>query len=94
MALPTLMEDDATKLRCSSGITNAVSLSGYRIRQQLTVAFSLLRNMFRSLPVSCNVVNKRGAEIIIIIIIIIIIVLQPFVGHWPLFQFLDPIHSW
>jgi hypothetical protein len=31
--------------------------------------------------------------IIIIIIIIIIMHLQPFVGPWPLFQFLDPIHS-
>jgi hypothetical protein len=29
----------------------------------------------------------------IIIIIIIIIDLQPFVGPWPLSQFLDPIHS-
>jgi hypothetical protein len=27
------------------------------------------------------------------IIIIIIITVQPFVGPWPLFQFLDPIHS-
>jgi hypothetical protein len=27
----------------------------------------------------------------IIIIIIIIVALQPFVGLWPLFQFLDPI---
>jgi hypothetical protein len=32
-------------------------------------------------------------NIIIIIIIIIIIALQPFIGPWPLFQFLDPIHS-
>jgi hypothetical protein len=31
--------------------------------------------------------------IIIIIIIIIIMAVQPFVGPWPLFQFLDPIHS-
>jgi hypothetical protein len=31
--------------------------------------------------------------IIIIIIIIIIMALQPFIGPWPLFQFLDPIHS-
>jgi hypothetical protein len=31
--------------------------------------------------------------IIIIIIIIIIMVLRPFVGPWPLFQFLDPMHS-
>jgi hypothetical protein len=31
--------------------------------------------------------------IIIIIIIIIIVVPQPFVGPWPLFQFLEPIHS-
>jgi hypothetical protein len=31
--------------------------------------------------------------IIIIIIIIIIMALQPFVGPWPLFQVLDPIHS-
>jgi hypothetical protein len=33
-----------------------------------------------------------GGIIIIIIIIIIIMVLKPF-GLWPLFQFLDPIHS-
>jgi hypothetical protein len=31
--------------------------------------------------------------IIIIIIIIIIKVLQPLVGPWPSFQFLDPMHS-
>jgi hypothetical protein len=31
--------------------------------------------------------------IIIIIIIIIIMAVQPFVAHWPLFQFLYPIHS-
>jgi uncharacterized protein HemY len=31
--------------------------------------------------------------IIIIIIIIIIMVLQPLVVPWPLYQFLDPIHS-
>jgi hypothetical protein len=31
--------------------------------------------------------------IIVVIIIIIIIILQPFVGPWPLFKFLDPIHS-
>jgi hypothetical protein len=31
--------------------------------------------------------------IIIIIIVIVVIVLQPFVGPWPLFQFLDHIHS-
>jgi hypothetical protein len=30
---------------------------------------------------------------IVVIIIIIIIALQAFVGPWPLFQFLDPIHS-
>jgi hypothetical protein len=30
---------------------------------------------------------------IMIIIIIIIIALQTFAGPWPLFQFLDPIHS-
>jgi hypothetical protein len=29
----------------------------------------------------------------IIIIIIIIMALQLFVGPWPLFQFLDPVHS-
>jgi hypothetical protein len=28
-----------------------------------------------------------------IIIIIIIMALQPFVGPWPLFQYLDPIHG-
>jgi phosphatidylglycerophosphate synthase len=31
---------------------------------------------------------------IIIIIIIIIMALQSFVWAWPLFQFLDPLHSW
>jgi hypothetical protein len=30
---------------------------------------------------------------IIIIIIIIIMTLQPFVGPWPLFQFIDLLHS-
>jgi hypothetical protein len=30
---------------------------------------------------------------IIIIIIIIIVALQPFVGPWSLFKFLNPIHS-
>jgi hypothetical protein len=35
----------------------------------------------------------EGIIIISIIIIIIIIDLQHFVGPWPLFQFLDPIHS-
>jgi hypothetical protein len=29
-----------------------------------------------------------------IIIIIIIMALQPFVGPWALFQFLDPVHGW
>jgi hypothetical protein len=29
----------------------------------------------------------------LIIIIIIIMALQPFIGPWPPFQFLDPIHS-
>jgi hypothetical protein len=29
----------------------------------------------------------------IIIFIVIIVALQPFIGPWPLFQFLDPIHS-
>jgi hypothetical protein len=33
--------------------------------------------------------NKR----IIIVVVIIIMALQPFIGPWPLFQFLDPIHS-
>jgi hypothetical protein len=28
------------------------------------------------------------------IIIITIMALQPYVEPWPLFQFLDPIHSW
>jgi hypothetical protein len=31
--------------------------------------------------------------IIIMIIIIIIVAVQPYVGPWPLFQFLDLIHS-
>jgi hypothetical protein len=34
-----------------------------------------------------------NAKIIIIIIIIIIMAVQPFVGPWPLYQFLDAIHS-
>jgi hypothetical protein len=38
---------------------------------------------------------KRRLLYIIVVIIIIIIAkdLQPFVGPWPLFQFIDPIHS-
>jgi hypothetical protein len=39
------------------------------------------------------VINKGVTERFIIIIIIIIIDLQPFVGPWPLFQFVSPIHS-
>jgi hypothetical protein len=42
-------------------------------------------------PIKSNDCN--ASKIIIIIIIIIIMYLQPFVGAWPLFQFLDPIHS-
>jgi hypothetical protein len=30
---------------------------------------------------------------IVVVVIIIIISLQPFVGPWPFFQFLDPIHT-
>jgi hypothetical protein len=37
-----------------------------------------------------NVPNDPASYIIIIIIIII--ALQPFVGPWPLFHFLKPIH--
>jgi hypothetical protein len=35
----------------------------------------------------------RSAEMSIIIIIIIIMSLKPLVRPWPLFQFLEPIHS-
>jgi hypothetical protein len=31
--------------------------------------------------------------VIIIIVVVVIIPVQPFVGRWPLLQFLDPIHS-
>jgi hypothetical protein len=31
--------------------------------------------------------------IIIIIIVVVVVAVQPFVGSWPLFQFLEPIHS-
>jgi hypothetical protein len=34
-----------------------------------------------------------GSSRAIIIIIIIIMALQPFVGLWPRFQFLNPVHS-
>jgi hypothetical protein len=37
--------------------------------------------------------NKTGSVTGTEIGIIIIIALQPFVGSWPLFQFLVPIHS-
>jgi hypothetical protein len=37
--------------------------------------------------------NTTASVKIIIIIIIIIMALQPFVGPWPLFQFLDHLHS-
>jgi hypothetical protein len=46
-----------------------------------------------------SVYSKSGSQThqhegyIIIIIIIIIVALQPFVGPWPLFEFLDPRHS-
>jgi hypothetical protein len=32
-------------------------------------------------------------SIIIIIIIVVVVALQPVVGPWPFFQFLDPIHG-
>jgi hypothetical protein len=45
-----------------------------------------------------NILMRPRIRIIIIIIIniiiiIIIMAIQPFVGPWPLFQFLDPIRS-
>jgi hypothetical protein len=52
------------------------------------------------IPIRLNnaVIEKHKDDFVFIIIIIIIILifimaLQPFVGHWPLFHFLDPIHS-
>jgi hypothetical protein len=36
---------------------------------------------------------KKEWNSVLQIIIIIIIALQPFIGPWLLFQFLDPIHS-
>jgi hypothetical protein len=54
----------------------------------------LIGTRTRDLP-ACSVVPQPTTlpRAIIIIIIIIIMALQLFVGPWPLFQFLDPIHS-
>jgi hypothetical protein len=35
---------------------------------------------------------KFAYVIIIIIIVVVVVAQEPFVGSWPLFQFLDPIH--
>jgi hypothetical protein len=61
-ALPTLMENDATK-HTPSFWHNKCCVAVI-VRQQFTVEFALLRNIFRGLPVNCNVVNKRGAQIV------------------------------
>jgi hypothetical protein len=45
-----------------------------------------------SLLATCKT-EKEGIITIIIIIVVIIVALQPFVGPWPLFQFLDLLHS-
>jgi hypothetical protein len=45
------------------------------------------------LYITCFLYGKIIIIIIIIIIITIIMALQPFVEPWPLFQFLDAIHS-
>jgi hypothetical protein len=45
------------------------------------------------IDVISHVITITNKIIIIIIIIIIIVALQTFVLPWPLFQFLDPIHS-
>jgi hypothetical protein len=51
----------------------------------------------QGLPACFNLPNFIDSHIhvlvIIIIIIIIIMPVQPFVGPWPLFQFLDSKHS-
>jgi hypothetical protein len=48
---------------------------------------------FSSLRSFMYTLNVFRFGVIIIIIIIIIMVLQPFVGPWPLLQFLDPLHN-
>jgi hypothetical protein len=30
---------------------------------------------------------------VVVVVVVVVIALQPFVGPWPLFQFLDPIHG-
>jgi hypothetical protein len=40
-----------------------------------------------------NGLQCKVVDIIIIVIIIITMVLQPFVGPWPIFKFLDPTQS-
>jgi hypothetical protein len=49
--------------------------------------------IINSLDASFDNIRMLYSTIIIIIIIIIIMALQHYVGPWPLFQFLDPIHS-
>jgi hypothetical protein len=31
--------------------------------------------------------------VVVVVVVVVVVALQPFVGPWPLFQFLDPIHS-
>jgi hypothetical protein len=85
---------------CSDGVSKSRSC-GLKTRvahdASLFVIISALYSgsfQFGTLPfVSYGRETWYFTLIIIIIIIIIIIALQPFVGPWPLFQFLDPIHS-
>jgi hypothetical protein len=73
---------------------------GIRCADQVTLSTRKSRHYFAdSGGRSVGIVRLRTKAtefiiiIIIIIIIIVIVTVQPFVGSWPLFQFLDPIHS-
>jgi hypothetical protein len=32
--------------------------------------------------------------VVVVIVVVVVIAVQPFVGPWTLFQFLNPIHNW
>jgi hypothetical protein len=49
--------------------------------------------VFLSLSENARIILQLVSLIMMMMMIIIIMALQPFVGPWPLFQLLDPIHS-
>jgi hypothetical protein len=31
--------------------------------------------------------------VVVVVVVVVVIALQPFAGHWRIFQFLEPLHS-